>query len=400
MPFTCSLAAKGTLFERAYSSRSETWPSLTSMLTSRYPVSTGVRYNGKLLGEGVPTLSSILSDEGYLTASFLSNFCDAGGYGFKDKYCSPYSDYATNDLALTIETLHWLDGRKDGRFFLWMHYFAPHSPYYPVEGYDIFTDKGYSGQYTGSRDQLGKMSLGLMNMSKEDVDHVIGLYDGRLYFADSQIQLVYDELDKLGILDNTIVVITSDHGEELYQRNNYFFHDCSIYDSALHIPLIIIMPKGKGNIVKAPVENVDLAPTLLDLLNVSKPKTFEGRTLLPLLANGPAEGFDTALSERYGKANTSGLLSIRTREWRYIYNPMNITPHCSPDGEFYHVATEELYDENADPLELKNVASSHPDVVSQLRDELLGRYPKAKGEIARVADNATLERLRSLGYLT
>jgi arylsulfatase len=411
-PFIDSLAAGGLVFEDAYAVRGNTWPSLTAMLTSRYPASTGVRGAGELLGAPAPTVASVLGENGYATAAFLTNFCDAGAYGFNASICR-FSEAGGNDRNATDDALGWMKSMGRGRFFAWIHYFSPHNPYYPPSGYDVFTDGGYGGPYNGSVEQLYDVALGKANMSGADVAHVIALYDGDLLAADGEVRRVYSFLQDSGLLDSTIFIVSSDHGEELYDRNRYFFHDCSFYGSVLHVPLIMRLPGGPEGVRRGGfVGSVDYAPTLLALVNLSGDPSFEGSAYNPLLPDGG--GFDAVIGERYVAAPKDAkgrhqrldpegaILTIRTGRWRYVYNPMNTTPRnqCWPAGLDYPVAHEELYDIGKDQHELTNVAADNPGVARELRDELLRRYPQEGGAAPRQASKDALDELRSLGYAT
>lgn len=392
-PFIDSLAAQGFLFENVFAPRGWTWPSLTSMLTSMYPSSTNVRRGGQLLDPGMPTVSSVLNENGYATSAFLTNFCVAGDYGFSESFCR-----RLDDERITSDAIGWLEAHKDEKFFLWLHYFAPHKPYQPPGEYDVFTGEDYGGVYNGSNEQNDHVFKNRVNLSLKDLDQVVSLYDGEILYADSQAKKVYEALGEMGLLDDTIVVVTSDHGEDLYQHNHYFYHQCSVYDSSLRIPLIIRLPGGRrgGERAGGIAENIDLAPTLLDLLGVAEPPSFEGESLTPLMSSeNAASEFSFALSE--WEENIS---SIRTGEWRYIYNPGNISTLCAPNRTSYPVEFEELYNHATDPNETTNVAEEFPEIAFALRERLLRLYPPRPGlRDALAADNETLRRLEELGYL-
>ena len=391
-PFIDSIAKGGILFENAFAPQAITWPSVTSMLTSLYPISTDVRSQGQVLDYNkTQTMASILNSNGYVTAAFLAQFCTAGDYHFNMKSCG-------DDAFITDQAIKWIKKNKDQKFFFWMHYMAPHAPYDPPPKYDIFTNKNYRGIYNGSYESLNNVTLNKINLSYEDYNHIISLYDGEIFYVDNLIKSVYRSLENLGLSGKTIVVITADHGEDLYQHNHYFFHACSIYDSSLRIPLIFKLPDNSysGRRVDSIVENIDILPTLLDMLKIKKHSPFQGNSLLPLFKADFNDEFDVALSE-YEK----DIFTIRTHEWRYIYNPNNITPSGIPEGDYYKVATEELYNHLIDPNEMLNVVAEYPDIAESLRKKLLNLYKPLTKEIApsKKADEKTLEQLRSLGYL-
>lgn len=389
-PFIDSLAEDGVLFENMYTVRGWTWPSLTSMLTSLYPISHNVRRNGHILDEDVPTLSQIFGSQGYQSAAFLSNYCKAGDYHFDEKECG-------KDPKITDAAIDWIGENSDEPFFVWMHYFAPHKSYKPPKKYDVFTDPDYDPKYSGNKKVLNKVTLRHEDLAQKDLDHIVGLYDGEILYADSLIEKVYAKLEEEEIANETIVVITADHGEDLYQHNKYFYHQCSIYESSLHIPFILKFPDGarNGTRVKTITENIDIAPTLMELTGMQAPDYFQGRSLKHLIeGEEDAQELSVALAE-----HDDGLLTIRTPRWRYIYNPDKVATKCNPKGDYYVVEEAELYDHEVDPLEWENVVETYPEISDSLKKELLQKYPLDEGKEAVLADEETLDELRALGYL-
>ncbi|MFC2163250.1 sulfatase, partial [Candidatus Altiarchaeota archaeon] len=230
---------EAVLFENAFVPRGQTWPSLTSLLTSLYHVSTGVRGNGILMNVSRPTIGSILSAEGYKTVAFLARYCEAGDLGFDEKYCS-------QDPNLVKMSEHWIQKNRGERIFLWMHLFTPHLPYYPCKEYDAFSDEDYAGLYNGSAEQNKHVYDNRISLAQSDLEHIISRYDGEILETDDDhVRKVLKSLEEYGMLDSSIVVITSDHGDELFQHNNFCGHSFSIYDSVLHVPLLVRLPDGR-----------------------------------------------------------------------------------------------------------------------------------------------------------
>jgi arylsulfatase A-like enzyme len=240
-------------------------------------------------------------------------------------------------------------------------------------------------------------------LTRQERDHLVGLYDGEVLWADSFVGDFYEAMERGGHLDRSILVFTSDHGEDLYDRHRHFGHGCSIYDSVLHVPLIFRLPGARlaGSRLDAVVGLVDLVPTILDVLGIEGQDGFDGESLFPLLFSDGEKDFPAVISEHYRRRQPGEVLSIRTKRWRYIYNANEVIPYCVPPTALYRIAKEELYDHQSDPLETRNVAESFPEVTRRLREELLTQYPP--GEEKRPAnmatDTETLERLRSLGYI-
>ena len=235
-------------------------------------------------------------------------------------------------------------------------------------------------------------------LAPADRARLLSLYDGEVLFADFLAGQLLAQLERSGLADDTLVVFTADHGEDLGERHHYWEHDCSIYDSSLHIPLLLRLPDGRGAGVsrEAIVENVDLLPTLLELVGVATPSGVEGRSLVPVLGREPqaAAADGVALAEVFGREQGGEILSLRNERYRYVYNPNAVRPQCSPKNGPYTIPLEQLFDLATDPGETRDVAAEHPDVTAALRQELLERYgPRGPDRPPlKATDKETLDR--------
>jgi len=390
------LAGESVRFERAFAPRGHTWPSLTAMLTGLRPRTTNVRGPGELLAKGVPTLASVLRDAGYTTGAFLANFCNPGVKLFETARCG-------SDTTVAEAATAWLAERRTGPFLLWLHLMAPHSPYRPPAAFDRFGDPGYRGAVDGGTPLLHRAYLEGRALDPADRARAIALYDGEVLFSDFLVGQLLEQLKRSGLARETIVVFTADHGEDLADHHEYWEHDCSIYDSTLQIPLLLRLPDGRGAGTSREriVENVDLLPTLLDLVGVSSPVGVEGRSLVPWLAQDEPDPDGAAVAELYGWEQGGEILSLRTDRYRYVYNANGVVPQCSPSGSRYPIGVEQLFDLAADPGETHDRAAELPAVAADLRRELLERYgPRGPSRPPlRATDKETVERLRALGYV-
>lgn len=391
-----AIASQAITFERGRAPRGLTWPSLVSIFTGLYPQSSNVRQNGDLLSDDVPTLASLLEAAGYATANFRGNACGLFTRNFDTNFCG-------TDEEVHQAAIQWVNDRDESPFFLWVHYRAPHEEYLPPKQYDHFTSPDYAGEATGKRDYLDPVMISKRRPEPEDVARVINLYDGEVLYSDAMFGEVVDALDERGLLDDSIVVFTSDHGEELLQHNNYYYHSCSVYDAVLHIPLVMRLPDANfgGDRVSQLVENINITPTLLDLVGIEPPSDLEGRSMRPLINQEPdaARSFTQATAE-YHRPGTGWVGTIRTDEWHYIYNPDRITTLCRPQSDYFTLRAEELYNHSRDPLEEYDVAIENPELVAELRRELLDSI--ARQREAREPDRAdeqVIEQLKAMGYL-
>jgi arylsulfatase A-like enzyme/Flp pilus assembly protein TadD len=381
-PILDRLAASGARFETAIMHAPLTAPSHASILTSLIPLGHGVRDNGAFaVPTGVPTLATTFKDAGYLTAAFVSGFPLDRRFGFARGF-DTYDDRLPRGSgpgmtqgapgapgterradATTARAIAWIDGLRavdrggrehaGGHWFLWVHYFDPHAAYDPP---------------------------------LEWRTRVPGRpYDGEIAFVDQQIGRLAGHLDRVGALDNTVVLVTADHGESLGEHGEET-HGVFVYDATLRVPWIVSGPGVRQRRVQDVVaRGIDVMPTLLDLAGVPLPKSIDGRSLRPAL-NGrgmddePAYIESLLSSRHFGWASLQG---VRTARWKYIAAP-------SP----------ELYDLAADTAETANAIGAHRDRASDMSRELEGWLRGAPARAAsRPRDRNTEERLSALGYI-
>ena len=360
------LCRGGTAFSQASSMVPLTLPSHVSMLTSTYPFVSGVEDNGDRLAPGTLTLAATLRSRGYRTAAFLGGFVLDKRFGLDqgfDTYDSPSASLSSGstdpgDIKRKGEAVaeageQWLNANADRPFFLFLHIYDLHTPYNLSAAEKAKYGEGYNGE------------LGY-------IDHVIG---------DFLTYLVSHDL-----VNKSLIVFTSDHGEGLGDHGEST-HGYFIYQSTLHVPLIIHWPAGEAPMparVDAPATLLDVSPTILDALRLSVPQAMEGKSLLAAAAS-PGDIFSESIypQKHFG---TSALASLRSGHYKYIE---------APRPEFYDLAQ--------DPGELTNLYASKASVASAYRERLnqlrLLYKPRAQGTQNALSPEA-IERLHALGYLT
>ncbi|HXO20115.1 MAG TPA: sulfatase [Thermoanaerobaculia bacterium] len=394
-----AVLASGVRFDAAMAQRAATWPSLASVLTGLYPSAHGVAENGYGFPDDLPTLPKLLHAAGYETAAFLSNMCQANHQGWDDLECS-----ASQDGKTIRRALDWSQEPARGKlpFFLWVHLFGAHSPYY--NGGDAAArvlDPGYQGPLGPKRWQLDQVMTKRMALDAADLRHLNALYDAAVQGSDRHLGTLLDGLRAAGRLDRTLLVLLSDHGEELYAHNGYLYHSCSVYQSTLHVPLGLaapgLLPAGAG--VPQTVELIDVAPTLLDLLAVAPPKEQHGRSLVPYLERPGAAGAGKPAFSEYGEAPVHTVLRDG---WKLVDNPRRFDPVCIPNAPPHHypIASEELYDLARDPGETKNLAAGEPGRVAELARLLHQRFAGIRSRLGKQpVDEKLKEELKALGYV-
>ncbi len=368
------LAAEGTLFENAATAVPLTLPAHGSILTGRTPRSHGVADNfASVLSEDEETLAEALRARGFGTAGFVGAFVLDSRWGiaqgfdtYFDDFDAPTGDAGTQEAnqrpgdEVLAPALEWIEKRGDEPFFAFLHFFDPHTPYAPPEPYRT--------QY-GSRGGSA-------------------LYDAEIAFVDSLVGRLLQRLEDLGIAEETAVVLVGDHGESLGDHGEAT-HGYFIYDSSVHVPLIVRAPGApRGVRVKAQVRTIDIAPTVLDLLDAPSLASAEGESLRPYFRQQTDVPKRLAhIESRYASIHFgwAPLLGVRSETHKLIDAP-----------------EPELYDLRADPGETRNLYSEASDISARLASAL-ERLPEAqppRPSGGAPADPETERRLRALGYLT
>jgi arylsulfatase A-like enzyme len=307
-----SLAAEGCVFERCIAQCSWTLPSHTSLLTSLYLRSHGVGKITDALSQEASTLAELLRTDGYLTAAVISGGPLLPRYGL-DQGFDVYdaSCYSGRQSDVTSPCTHarateWL-GRwgRLAPFFLFLHYWDVHQQYVPPAPYDTLFQPDSRGSWRAG--QLNKRVLRGEPVPPEYFQRFVALYDGEIAHTDRYIGALFRELRRLGLAENTLVVLTSDHGDELREHGD-LGHGHSLFQELIHVPLIWAEPGGgaaAGNI-REWVQAIDIPASILDFAGVAVPAEMEGVSLLPLM-----DGSDYRPRAAFSEVRTGGgLLAV------------------------------------------------------------------------------------------
>jgi arylsulfatase A-like enzyme len=384
-----ALAADAILFERAYSQAPWTLPSTASLLTGRYPPV------GPAQAIHSETLAEILLAAGFRTAGFSENPYVSAPFGFDRGFevfhsaLGPAAALAAGgnhvrvDSAATVDrVLAWLDGAIRDRFFLYVHLLPPHAPYDPPAPFADRYDPEYQGVIHGQPKVLERIDRGNQAIDARDLDHLRREYAANLAFADHQLGRILDHLAERALLERTIVVVTSDHGEA-FREHGRMLHNTTLYDEMIHVPLVVRFPArfdlDVGR-VSGVVELRQLAPTLLDSLDVVPDAP---GSLLPALRRGRPDPDAVA---RARIANRDGLwVSAVTSDSHKL-----IVQHRPVSAELYAI--------QEDPGERHDLASESPKALAALRARLdidpADTYSVRPAEV----DLETRNQLRALGY--
>jgi arylsulfatase A-like enzyme len=404
-PWMDLLARTSAAFCTAYPQQPQTNPSLASLFTSTYPAVHGVRVHMvDRLPDSFDTLAEILQRAGYTTAAVIPwTSLEPAFSGFHQGFHT-YEAFVENEpetlknpatAALAgiyrrvtdqiavgsavesvlgmrqgteaqidgradvtaVATVNWLANRPASPFFLWVHFFDPHYPWTPPEPWDGLYDQGYTGRYDGSMGFIYEMREGTFAPDARDVEYLRALYASEVSYADHYIGQVLGYMAQEGILDNTIVVLTADHGEALGERGtawpagDYWLHGDDLYEPGTRMPLIIHDPRRRATraVPQVPVQAVDVMPTVLDLIGLPTPPQAQGKSLSSIL-----DGTDTGVDRTAVVTLTDDA----------------VTAIIAADGWKLHMARQtgarELYYLPTDPSERNDLSRTYPAQVNAL----------------------------------
>ena len=391
-PVLDELASRGIRFSRAFINTHGTPPSHTTLLSSLYQETHRVDLGGESghlndhrIPEEVELVQEILQREGWRTVAVTGGGYMSAEFGFARGF-DDFFDRARGvdeEAEKLLETLARQTGEPRPIFALF-HTYEVHSPYTPPAGFEQLFGE-YSGEIEPSNDALiaiqGKASKVLKN---SDFDYLEALYDGGIRYTDQILGDLFSALEKTGFLDNAVVIITADHGEEFGEHGGVL-HGGKLYEELLHVPLIVFGTGVERGVVDPRlVSLVDIAPTILSAAGLPIPERMEGRDLLGDLP--PPAWPEQRIFAQYG----SQLYCVRTPRWKLIYRPGS--------------EREQLFDLRHDPSERRNLVQKDPKMAAKLLAEIEAwRRTRLRLDLANRPQNEPsadkLEELRALGYV-
>jgi arylsulfatase A-like enzyme len=342
------IAAQGARFANAFANAPMTLPSVPQLFTSTiFPTKDMETFLEPVATAGIPSAAVVNN-------AWIPLWLSQG------KHAEPPGTFDTmvsGDLdakAITDRAIAWLERHRDERFVLYLHYLDTHTPYAPPKEYVArFADPSYRGKigdtFTHPSDEEAR------RMDAADRKKVEAIYDAAIRYIDDQLARVLETLTRQGELERTVVLVTADHGEELWDHGR-FFHGQTLYDELLHVPLVVRAPGAVagGTVVERPVRMIDMAPALLEWAGLERPTTFEGRVLSEVLAAPAAPGDDLVATATQAQFPTR--YALRTDDLKLI--------------ETLDTGARELFAIRTDPGETKNLAAERPEDLAKLEARL------------------------------
>jgi arylsulfatase A-like enzyme/Tfp pilus assembly protein PilF len=367
------LAREGIMFLNCRTSVPLTLPSHSSLFTGRYPIAHNVRNNGTyFLRASEQTLAETLSGRGYDTRAVVASFVLMAKFGVNQGFALYDDSLETHTIVRNFKSEIPADrvyekfsgflGQSAGRrFFYWLHFYDPHTPYHPP-----------------------------LEFARRFPNNSMGLYDGEIAFMDVWVGRVIDDLRRQGVLDRTLVVVAGDHGEGVGEHQEYG-HGVFCYEEMLRVPLIIYAPGlfARPRQVGARVNLVDVMPTVLDLLEVKAPAAVQGRSFLPLIRGRSEKSERESYFESlYGQQemNWAPLTGLIADHYKYISLP-----------------EPELYDLQADRGEKQNLLQRKNLLARQMDKELarfVAAHSQSGGDTRRELSDSDRAELQALGYIS
>jgi arylsulfatase len=422
------LVESGVLFTSAITQWPSTPGSYAAMLTSMYPKALNVQSaEHELVRRGlvVPipdeamTLAEAMHSHGYRTAGFIENNLAGTRWGFDqgfDYYVEEWkwgSVWAqgklskqplfswfnwtlpvqvarrVRDQSTTETALSWLARDQRTPFFLFIQVITSHYPYNGCqEHYLKRYAPDYKGSLTGTAAELTALRTQEISITPDDIAFITAQYDACISELSDQVGAVVEGLKDAGLLENTIIVFAADHGENMAEHEHItWFNHGYMYDSVVRIPFAISFPPQlpQGRRIETQVREIDIMPTILDLVGAPIPETSQGMSLVPLISG--AKDIDTPEFAIVQKGFGEAEYAVRTSEWKLIEYP---------DGAL------RLYNHKSDPGETIDVAQSNPEILAQMTstlEEWESNLPRLPSRDEPAVDEDALRRLRALGYI-
>ncbi|MEW6742048.1 MAG: sulfatase [Planctomycetota bacterium] len=419
---------EGQYFSEFVAASPYTLPSHASILSGQYPATHGVSQFDRRLVAGVhPLLAETLARADYVTAAFTGGGFVGYEYGFRegfdtytiidplltsrDRYRNRFpraGDRAFNDAVYDRydldRVLEFISRHKEGPFFLFLHTYLIHNYAPPPELAAIFDAENRSD--LGAEFDLHEIDTNpgrRAALTEADLAHVKNFYDATIRAADNALARLVDHLRQENLLDRTLLVVTSDHGEE-FREHGGLLHGRSLYQHQLSVPFMIRVPwRPERGRVEAIGHHVDVSPTILDLLQLPVPDRMQGQSLRPQLEGIPAE--PSPLWSELDAEGLGELQGVRLYSMKLIETP-SVTKALKPLRDRQRLGVQ-LFDLATDPAEAHDLAASgHPalqplqELLRQLRDRLEREGERARNAAASRFEpsEAQREALRALGY--
>ncbi|MCU0663111.1 MAG: sulfatase, partial [Myxococcota bacterium] len=411
-PVFDKLAGESTVFDNCQAVSNWTKPSCATVLTGMHPDSHKTRGHASVLGKSVKMASDIYRGAGFATGAFIANGYLATEFGFNrgwNQYVNFIRENKNSQAESVFKTaLEFIAANKDKPFFTYIQTIDPHVPYDPPdEDLKIYDANPYEGPVANrsTGNLLENIKRGRVTMQPRDKQRLIALYDGEVTYHDRHLGHFLDALSKLGVLDDTVILITADHGEEFFEHDSVG-HGHTLYQELIHVPLALrapgIVPAGKR--IETPVSLTDVLPTVLEATGVEVPKHVEGRSLIQEAQGEVPSPFQASFSSFFSEADDRNL------QWAALKGGFKLRMKGPASTYLHNLAQDPREKDDVDtlyPIALRALRILHgqfvgaPDKLAWLSDQIGAQVVggnKAEEEKAEVPDDLKAQ-LKALGYM-
>ena len=434
-PFLSKLAGEGIVFEDCQAQATWTKPSVASLMTSLYSFTHGISMDTDTIPKGATTLAQQMRAAGYVTASVIANpfagrvtglergFDYLMEYPVVQRQRTDAADRGTDSAALNRVVFPWLERHRHEPFLLYVHSTDPHAPYRPPSEFEKkyanpAETPAFNREYGAMRELrqygggavVGRKDLVAKGVNPEQwIRQAVDRYDGEIEHNDRSFAALIGKLAELRVLDDTLVVFVSDHGEE-FLDHGWTGHGHSLYDELTHSVWLMwnrkLLPAPRR--IKEPVQLIDVMPTLLELTGIRPEGIMQGVSVMPLIKGLALNRRQPVMSSRlrypnvrpsgFVPENQTGSFARIDAQWKLI---------SRDQAQQAGLPAVELFDRRADPAETKDLAAQRPELVKRQLAEI-HQWIEAQKQIRQhlggsggrsTLDRQTLERLRSLGYI-
>jgi arylsulfatase A-like enzyme len=400
-PNLVKIAKEGAVLLNHHPQAPYTRPSLSSLVTSRYPASLGITENLPPLPASATTMAELFADGGYVTGGFVAQYLLSAHFGFNQGFHYFYNH--PNDTMVDVvwgDLFPWMEAHKADNSMAWIHLFDPHGPYRPpedfahrFEGDATWTADG-AQLAAGQGKKTGAFIPGYVADEGElSRRHYVARYDAEIALVDDRLGKLFDWIRAEGMAESSMVIVTADHGESMTDHDRFFCHG-SLYDHDLHVPMVVWAP-GRvrpGTVVTERTAHLDILPTMLDYAGVKAPSNLKGSSLRGIL-DGKAKAAQPYTVAVTGQGDTEELA---------VYSDSPLVFRVNHAGE----ATA-AWNLAADPGQTTDVLAYKKDDVAKMAAayktwmaaQLKDDAPAAKPAVKRKISTDEQEMLRQLGYM-
>ena len=386
------LANESILFKNVIAPSPWTCPSIGALFTSRYPASLGITEAAINISDKFVLLSEVFKEHNYKTHGIISSVYVSSKYGYAQGFDSYDEENAKGEQDISSPSIaqkasSFIEQNRSNKFFLFLHWFDPHYSYMLHKKYNYYPD--YNGPICSGMN-INELWFKAPYMSANDITHIKALYDSEITFTDEYIGTFINRLKALGLYDDTLIILTADHGEEFSERGDYYIgHTRKLFQEMIHVPLIIKLPgKIKKKTIDGNIGLIDVMPTIVDFLNLKIPDGYQyAGEVINLETPDPPQNRMIFCETRW----TLNFQAVINQEWKLIQYP--------------EMRIKMLFNLGEDPGETKNIIAINEKKAHEL-EAALKRWNQEKVlESSHVIAQKTVfseeekARLKALGYL-